>query len=208
MLSRMFQVLFFTLLTLLLAACGGQQAQEEESESASEDSYAAAEAPAESANRGTAEATIGGADVTIDYGRPTLVEGKIKDQNATPRDARAGASAGYVWRVGMNEATTIETSSPLQFGETTLPAGEYTMFARKTGESEWELVFNSQLGQWGAFSHDPSQDVATAPLSINSVEQPVEQLEIAVEEAGENGGAIVIRWGQDEMKSEFTVPQQ
>lgn len=196
-------LLVLSLATLaILVACGGGATEEAEP---AEEAAGETEEPAAAASRSTAEATINDATIRIDYGRPELVEGKIKDQGTTPREAREQASPGYVWRLGMDEATTLSTDKPLTFGETTVPSGEYTIFAKKAAAGSWNLVFNSQLGQWGAFSYDASRDVAAVPLTVSELEEPVEQLEMAVNSTGDNSGEIVFRWGQDEMRSTFTV---
>ena len=55
------------------------------------------------AARGKAEATIKGKQITIDYGQPSL----------KGRDIFAMVQPGMVWRLGMNQATQIETTGDL-----------------------------------------------------------------------------------------------
>ncbi|HLV01039.1 MAG TPA: DUF2911 domain-containing protein [Acidobacteriota bacterium] len=164
---------------------------EEESETtAMEESVE--EAPA----RGEAVATIHGAEIRIDYGRPQL----------QGRDLKSQAQEGFVWRLGMNEATTLETSKDLRFGETTVPAGTYSIFARKGSGDEWQLIVNRETGLWGAFDHDPEQDIAEVAMETRAGGEHVETLTIDINSVEENAGEIVIRWGQDVLAALFTVP--
>ncbi|MGH9341546.1 MAG: DUF2911 domain-containing protein [Acidobacteriota bacterium] len=190
--------LFFA---LLFVGCGAEQpddagaAAEGEAAAAEEAHMEGSATESAGATRGSAQATVNGANVTVDYGRPAL----------QGRDMKAQADVGFVWRLGMNEATTLETNQDLKFGGTTVPAGKYTIFARKTGAEEWHLVFNSELGQWGAFKHDPSQDVAEVPLQVSTAAESAEVLTINVNETGQNSGEIVIIWGTDQLEADFTV---
>ena len=86
-----------------------------------------AEAPAEEAvaegapetGRGTAEIAIDGTQISVNYGRPEL-----KD-----RDMLARLEDGQVWRLGMNEAASFETSADLTFGDSVIQAGKYSIWA-------------------------------------------------------------------------------
>src|SRR5487761_2722053 len=73
----------------------------------------------------TVSAVIDGCRVTVIYGRPYT------------KDPRSGEARkiwgglvpyGKVWRTGADEATTLITQKPLVFGETTIPAGAYTLY--------------------------------------------------------------------------------
>ena len=171
-------------------ACGGEGG---ESGSYSEDS-AETEAPQQQeSNRGTASATFGDASVSVDYGRPKL-EG---------RDMLAQATDGMVWRMGMNEATTFTTDADLTFGDTVVPAGEYSLFMKKVGDG-WELIFNSQTGQWGT-EHDPAQDVASVPMMMSENDASVEAFTIEVMANDETSGTLAAMWGMAKITCDFTV---
>ena len=131
--------------------------------------------------RGTAEGMVGAASVSIDYGRPSL----------KGRDMLGQAGEGMVWRLGADQATGLTTSADLDFGGVRVPAGSYTLFARKTG-SGWTLLVNSQTGQWGT-AHDPSMDVAEIPLAVQDGET-MEQFTISIAE--HQGEAMIhFHWG-------------
>jgi hypothetical protein len=144
-------------------------------------------------DRGKAEATVGGKSFSIDYGRPSL----------KGRDMLAKAPVGTVWRMGANKATTLEAGGDLVFGESTVPKGSYSLFAKRLDEKSWQLIFNSQTGQWGT-QHDASLDVAAVPLSWEQQETSTEQFTIEIS-AGGDGGEIKMMWGTHVLKAGFGV---
>src|SRR5512134_441206 len=88
--------------------------------------------------RGKAEMKAGSGAITVDYGRPAL----------KGRDMLAQLNEGAVWRMGRNEATVLTTPVDLAFGTTRIAKGAYSLWLKKAGEA-FQLVFNSQTGQWG-----------------------------------------------------------
>lgn len=187
---------FFLILLLTgLLACNSSQELESTDTAAAPLAEGSGPAPAESENRGKAEIQISGKTISIDYGRPEL----------RGRDMLAQAEEGMVWRLGMNEATTLTTDGALVFGETVLAPGTYTLFAKHVRAGQWTLVLNSETGLWGAFNHDPSKDVAEIPLQLKTLDQTVEKLTITLEGSGTHQGRLAVRWGTHELATEFTV---
>lgn len=182
---------------VLMLACGGAVTEREatEDQAPNEAEGAATAGAVDEETRGMAVASIGGAEIAIEYGRPNLAG----------RDMKAQAEPGFVWRLGMNEASTLKTDRPLKFGEIEIPAGEYTIFARLIEAGDWELIFHSQLGLWGAFDHDPANDVASVPLETTSLDQSIEKFTIEIDSTGDNSGRIAIQWGTDQLAADFTV---
>lgn len=132
--------------------------------------------------RGTAEGTVGGASVSVEYGRPSLAG----------RDMLSRVEDGMVWRLGADQSTTLTTSAALEIGDASLAAGSYSLFARKTADG-WVLLVNSATGQWGT-EHESAKDVAEVPLSVSTGES-VEQFTISIEE---HGGSQMLHfaWGE------------
>jgi Protein of unknown function (DUF2911) len=89
--------------------------------------------------RGKAEVTIQGKKISIDYGRPTL----------QGRDMIGMAQTGTTWRLGMDEATEIESAGTLVVAGKELKPGKYSLWARKTGATSWILAFHPMTGVWG-----------------------------------------------------------
>lgn len=127
---------------------------------------------------GKTTGTIDGVEVTIEYGRP----------NVNGRKIWGGlVPYGKVWRTGADEATTITFSGEVQVGDKVLDAGTYALFT-VPGEDRWEFVFNRVAEQWGAFNHDPKQDVAKV-TGQPSASEHVEAMQFAID-----GSDVVLHW--------------
>ncbi|HYP28406.1 MAG TPA: DUF2911 domain-containing protein [Blastocatellia bacterium] len=153
----------------------------------------AATAFAQGGNRGTAEATINGKKVSINYGRPEL----------KGRDLLKLAPAGMVWRVGMNQATEIETAGDLKVGDTTLKAGKYSLWVKKVDDSNWVLAFHPKTGVWGAPALKEGY-VAELPLKLQTASDSADVLTIGLNGQG-NTGTVNIHWGTSLLTGSFSV---
>jgi hypothetical protein len=143
--------------------------------------------------RDTAQATVAGAELMVDYGRPSARGRQILG---------AVVPYGEVWRTGANQATQLTTSRALQAGGTTIPAGTYTLWTLPT-EDGVTLIINRQTGQWGTI-YDSTQDLARVPMEVTEAAAPVEQFTVKVE-PGPNGGALVMQWQTFVWRLPFTV---
>jgi hypothetical protein len=152
---------------------------------------ALAQAPAP-AERGKAELKAGPGAITLDYGRPSL----------KGRDMLAQLKEGEFWRMGRNEATVLTTPVDLAFGKTRVAKGAYSLWLKRTGEV-FELVFNSQTGQWGT-QHDPAKDVASVPMTKAALPAPVETFTMALP-AAPKGGAVELSWGAAKLTAPFEI---
>jgi hypothetical protein len=146
--------------------------------------------------RGTAELTLKGKTVSVEYGRPSL-RGRTVDQMLSQ------LKAGDAWRLGADKSTTFTTGLDLAFGDVTVPAGEYSLWMQKQADNSWKLVFNKQHGQWGT-QHDAAQDLVSVPLKESQAAEPAEMVTITLAEAGE-GGVISIEWGTMKVTASFTA---
>jgi hypothetical protein len=140
--------------------------------------------------RGTAQVTLAGKKISIEYGRPSL----------KGRDVLAEAPVGTVWRTGADQSTTFTTEADLALGAATLPKGAYSLFTKRTGDKTWELLFNKQTGQWGT-DHDASQDLLKAPLTWTQKDSGPELFTIELSGSGA-AGELRMLWG----KSALSLP--
>jgi hypothetical protein len=145
-------------------------------------------------SRGTSKLDINGKTVSVEYGRPSL-KGRSVDEML------GKLKPGDVWRLGADASTTFATPIDLIFGNVALPAGEYSLWARREADNTWKLVFNKQHGQWGT-QHDAAQDLVAAPLKESKLTQPVELVTISLDKAG-SGGVLVIEWGDKKLATSF-----
>lgn len=124
-----------------------------------------------------------GKKVTIEYSRPYAKGRKIMG-GLVPY--------GKVWRTGANSATTLTTDTDLMIGETTVPAGKYTLYT-VPDESSWKLIINKETGQWGT-KYDEKQDLARVDMQVAQISGPVEQFTIAFDKVGGDGAKLKLVW--------------
>ncbi|HEY6970635.1 MAG TPA: DUF2911 domain-containing protein [Candidatus Angelobacter sp.] len=132
---------------------------------------------------GTAEVTLRGKKITIEYSRPFL-KGRHVGQELAPY--------GKVWRTGANEATTFVTEGNLEVGGANVPAGSYTLYSLPS-EGTWKLIINKQTGQWGT-RYDASQDLARVDMNKSQLSQPVEEFTISFDKKGDDKADLVLEW--------------
>ena len=163
--------------------------------------------------RDSVQATVGGAALSVNYGRPS-VRGRKIFGGLVP--------FGQVWRTGANEATAFETTADLEIGGVAVPAGRYTLYTlpapatvegaggnaagggTANGSGTWQLIINKQTGQWGT-EYDQGQDLARIPMRVSTLAEPVEQFTIEITPTGENSGTLALLWDTTAASVDFTV---
>jgi hypothetical protein len=140
--------------------------------------------------RDTVTATVGGAHISVDYGRPHR-RGRTIFGGVVPW--------GQVWRTGANAATGFTTDADLVINGTAIPKGSYTLWTVPTPTGA-KLIVNSQTGQWGT-AYDASKDVARIDLASEQLAEPVEVFTIGVEPKAE-GGLLTLAWD----RTRYSVP--
>ncbi len=143
--------------------------------------------------RGKAEAMINGKKISIDYGRP----------NWGGQDRLAEAPVGFIWRLGKDMATHIETTGDLTVAGKAVAAGKYSLWAKRTGENSWALLFNPKTGVWGA-PELKDGFIAEAPLKLERTSSSTDLLTISLAEA-KGKAAIKIQWGNAVLSGSFDV---
>src|SRR5215217_432953 len=138
--------------------------------------------------------TIDGANISIEYGRPS-VKGRT-DAQVMP--------VGEPWRTGADEATVLKTDQPLKFGTLSLQPGTYTLNTQP-GEKQWELLIGTlaKPGQWG-IPYNAALEIGRAPMTVTTAKTPVEQLNISIDDTP-RGGTLKIEWGSKSASIPFTV---
>lgn len=152
--------------------------------------------------------TIIGADrrtgnrVTVTYGRPFSRNPKTGE----PRKIWGGL---VKWdkadRLGADEATLLLTQQPIQFGETVIPAGAYTLYIVPSETGVSKLAISTNLGKWGV-PVDETHDLARVDLKKEPLETTVDQLTLAlVNDTAAGGGLLKIQWENTQYSVPFTV---
>ncbi len=103
---------------------------------------------------------------------------------------------GKVWRTGADEASEITFYKDVVFGGKDVKAGTYALFTIPNKDS-WEVILNSGLHQWGAFSYDKKTDVARAKAKVETADNSIENFSIAF-----NSGNMIMAWD----KTRVSVP--
>ena len=136
--------------------------------------------------------TVGLTDITIKYSRPG-VKGRTIWGGLVPYD--------QVWRTGANEATTITFSDEVSVGGQKLAKGTYALFT-VPGRDTWDVVFNKQGEQWGAFSYDKTQDAARVTVKPEPADFR-EWMMFEIPEMTTDTAKIVLRW--EKVAVPFTI---
>lgn len=157
--------------------------------------FAARGAMGQTSPRDTVRATIGAAQLLIDYGRPSVRGRTVWGGTLVPH--------GAIWRTGANQATHLRTSSDLMIGGTHVPAGTYTLYTWPTAQGT-QLVVNKQTGQWGT-EYAQAQDLARIPMTTTELPSPVEQFTFEIVPNGTTGGTIRMAWGTLRHEVPFTI---
>lgn len=126
--------------------------------------------------------TAEGENVSIVYGQPSK-RGRVIFGELVPY--------GKIWRTGANEATEITFKKDAVFGGKKIKAGTYTLFTIPT-KSDWTVVLNSELKQWGAFKYDEIKDKDVLKVTVPSsrIDEPVEKLTLRFDDKN----SLIIEW--------------
>lgn len=152
----------------------------------------------------TTGAVIDGSRITVTYGRPSTKSPKTGEVRKIWGEL---VPFGKVWRTGADEATTLITQKPLQFGDVSVPAGAYTLWTLPAEDGSAKLIINKQIGQWGVGpgSYDEKNDLARIDLKKDALEKSVDQFTIAVGKNPAGGGMLKLSWENTQYSAAFTV---
>ncbi|MGB5819805.1 MAG: DUF2911 domain-containing protein [Saonia sp.] len=103
------------------------------------------------------------------------------------------APAGKVWRTGANEAAEVTFYNDVTFGGKAVKAGTYSLFTIP-GDTEWTVILNNKLNQWGAYSYDESADAVRVSAGVSSDSNSLEAFSIANKEV-DGGVHMIMGWG-------------
>jgi hypothetical protein len=137
--------------------------------------------------------------IKIDHGQP----------HARGRNVAGALEAdlGKVWRLGANEATSLQTDVDLIIGGQTVPKGTYTLFAETTPNA-WKLIVNRKTGA-NALEYDAAADVIKVPLRARTLTSPIESLTIWLIPGADGAarGELRMAWGTLEHTVDWSVKQ-
>jgi hypothetical protein len=138
--------------------------------------------------------TVGLTDVTINYSRPG-VKGRVIWGDLVPYDK--------VWRTGANEATSITFSTDVKVNGQPLAAGTYSFHTIPT-KSDWTLIFNKKVDQWGSYSYDEKDDALRITVKTQSHEA-TEWMEFSLPNIAVDKATVALDWEKLRIPFEIQV---
>jgi len=175
-------VLLITALTLAQAQTGNSQA---------------ARSPAGSADRRQAGRAAQSARLDLGPTRGRRHQAVLRPSlGARPQGhGRAGPVSTQPWRLGANEATTINVPFAAQLAGVRVEPGIYTLYAIP-GASKWQIVVNRGVQRWGVpiDSDVRARDVGAGTVATESLGAPVETLTLKFAPAAGNATELVLEW--------------
>lgn len=140
---------------------------------------------------------LGVTDIEVIYSRPYL---KGRDVWNEPRIA----PYGKVWRAGANEATIFSVSTDVEVMGKELKAGKYAFFIQPEKEGPWKVIFNKIYEQWGAFTHDPTQDALVVEVEPQAAPNR-EALEFSFPILEEEQTSLSVHWAEVQLLISIAV---
>ncbi|MCF6361318.1 MAG: DUF2911 domain-containing protein [Cyclobacteriaceae bacterium] len=108
---------------------------------------------------------------------------------------------GQYWRLGANEATTVETNQTLIIEGNELEKGIYSIYAIP-GRETWKIGFNKEADRWGAGEPNYEKDLFVVEVPVYYTKETTEQFNINITKEG-----IVFKWDTSKVILPFTVTE-
>lgn len=122
----------------------------------------------------------------IIYGRPQLKGRSLSEL----------APDGKVWRMGANEAAEVTFYKDVQFGDTKIKAGSYTLFAIPEKDS-FTIIISKDLNVWGAYTYNEKNDVARLKVPFTTANDSLEAFSMVFTKADKG---IILNLGWDKVR--------
>jgi hypothetical protein len=131
---------------------------------------------------------LGDAQAKVCYGRPEA-KGRTIMGELVP--------FGELWRTGANEPTIIHLPVAASIAGLDLEPGSYSLYSLP-GESEWTLIVNRSISQWGHESAYTdavrAQEVGRVPVPVSRTPEHVETFTIRSASAGADSAELLLEW--------------
>jgi hypothetical protein len=144
--------------------------------------------------RDSTVAVIAGKRISVSYGRPSTLGRRIMGDYV---------QYNKVWRTGAGQSTQLTTDADLELGGMEIPRGAYSLYTFPS-ESQWKLIINKQVGQWGTV-YNPQQDLARIALDKRTLPNNVEKLTFAIERGNNSSGILKMEWEHTSLSVPFKV---
>lgn len=102
---------------------------------------------------------------------------------------------GKIWRTGANSATKISFGEDVMLSGNKVEKGTYELYTIP-GEEEWEIILNSDLGNWGAAGYDKNKNVLSFKVPVTPLKEIQESFRISIENLRRTSCTIDLAWGK------------
>jgi len=135
---------------------------------------------------------IGGGTMKLCYSRPSARGRKIMGGLVPFQQP---------WRLGANEATSINVPFPAEIAGVRVPPGTYTLYAIP-GASKWQIAVNRGVQRWGVpIDKDVrAGDVGAGAVTAEPLGTPVETLTLKFAPAAGNATELIMEWEQTRVR--------
>ncbi len=133
--------------------------------------------------------------IKLKYSRPS-VKGRVIFGDLLPY--------GKLWRTGANEATTLTFGEDVSLDGHPVTAGTYALYTIP-GKTEWKIILNKGVDNWGPSGFDKSANVATFSVPVHLLESPQETFRISIEDMTNNSCSIVLAWSDVSVRIPVTT---
>jgi hypothetical protein len=160
------------------------------------------------APRETVTAMLGKGKVVVEYGRPAL-------KGRTVTELLGQLPPTRVWRLGSEQATTLNTDVPIVIGGKAVSAGKYTLYLHAPESGERFLIVNTDPGVplkeifaaappalanelWPRLDYTDAikaKEVVRIPLKSVKPAEPMDRLLIGLTPAKDGVSGITVTWG-------------
>lgn len=123
-------------------------------------------------------------NIEISYSRPSMRGRKIFGELV---------AFGNVWRTGANSATKIKFGEDVTVGGQAVKAGEYALYTIP-GATEWEIILNKGVGNWGNAGYDKADDVARFKIAPKALDKNVQTFTINIGNITYSSCNIELMW--------------
>lgn len=132
---------------------------------------------------------LGLGKVIVQYSRPN-VKGRNVYADLAPY--------GQVWRTGANSATVIEFTDDVTLEGKPVAAGKYALFTIP-GKTEWTIILNKTVNQWGAYEYKQSDDYLRIQAKANKATDKVETFTIGFSDVLPASAKMHLTWDKTDV---------
>jgi len=143
--------------------------------------------------------TIAGAEITIEYSRPSL--------RGRHPDSLFGTQIewGAIWTPGANNATTLSTSRTIVLNGTAVAAGKYGVWIEVRRDSSWLVHLHPDTARWHLPPPPRGQMIVSIPATPRQADGVRQTLAWEFDNLRAGGGQMRMWWGRTLLPIEIAI---